>query len=94
MSFACYVYYRISELHASDASIAARRITELMREQAGVSARLMKKVGEPLLWMEVYEGVREIGDFLSALQACAEQVGLERCLQGDSTRHVEIFECA
>ena len=65
-----------------------------MRERAGVSTRLMKKVGEPLLWMEVYEGVRETGEFLLALQACAEQVGIEHCLQVDSTRHVEIFECA
>ena len=94
MSFACYVYYRVSEPHASEASIAARRITELMRERAGVSARLMKKVGEPLLWMEVYEGVRDTSDFLSTLQTCAEQVNFEHCLQADSTRHVEIFECA
>lgn len=94
MSFACYVYYRVSESHATDASIAAQRITELMRERAGVSARLMKKVGEPLLWMEVYEGVRETGGFLSTLRTFAEQVNLERCLQAGSTRHVEIFECA
>ena len=94
MSFACYVYYRVSELHATEASIAAQRITELMQERAGVSARLMKKVGEPLLWMEVYEGVRETGEFLSDLRTCAEQVNLEPCLQADSTRHVEIFECA
>jgi len=94
LSFACYVYYRVSESHASEASIAAQRITELMRERAGVSARLMKKVGEPLLWMEVYEGVRETGDFLSTLRTCAELVNLERCLHADSARHVEIFECA
>jgi len=54
----------------------------------------MKKVGEPLLWMEVYEGVRETGDFLSTLRTCAELVNLERCLHADSARHVEIFECA
>ena len=94
MSFACYVYYRVSESHATEASIAAQRITELMRERAGVSARLMKKVGEPLLWMEVYEGVCATDDFLSTLRTCADQVNLQHCLQADSARHVEIFECA
>jgi hypothetical protein len=55
---------------------------------------LMKKVDEPLLWMEVYDGVCDSGEFLSALRACAEQVGIEHCLQTDSERNVEIFECA
>jgi len=94
LTFACFVYYRVSKTHTGDASIAAQRITELMRERTGVSARLMKKVGEPLLWMEVYEGVRETGGFLSALQTCTEKAGLEHYLQADSTRHVEMFECA
>ena len=65
-----------------------------MRERAGVSARIMKKVGEPLLWMEVYEGVHDRDEFLSALHGCAEQAGIGRYLQGDGARHVEIFECA
>ena len=94
MSFSCFVYYRISKSHVVDASAAARRITEQMRARAGVSARQLKKVGEPLLWMEVYEGIPETGAFLSALQECVEQAGLERCLQADSERHVEIFQCA
>lgn len=94
MSFAFYVYYRVSQSDTANASIAARRITELMGEHAGVSARLMKKVDEPLLWMEVYDGVCDSGEFLSALRACAEQVGIEHCLQTDSERNVEIFECA
>jgi hypothetical protein len=94
LSFSCFVYYRVSESHAVDASAAALRITELMRTRAGVSARQMKKVDEPLLWMEVYDGIRETGAFLSTLQECVEQAGLERCLQADSKRHVEIFQCA
>jgi hypothetical protein len=94
LSFACYVYYRVSENYVADASLAARQITELMRERAGVNARLMKKVGEPLLWMEVYESIRETAPFLSTLQECLEQAGLEHCLQAASKRHIEIFQCA
>lgn len=94
MSFSCYVYYRVLESNVADASVAVRRITELMRERAGVSAVLMKKVGEPLLWMEVYEGIRETAPFLSSLQECLEQVGLERFLHSDGARHIEMFQCA
>ena len=94
MTITCFVYYRVSETHTDNASIAAQRITELMRERAGVSARLMQKVDEPLLWMEVYEVVGDTGDFLSALNACTKQAGLEHYLQLDSARHVEMFECA
>ncbi len=94
MRFACYVYYRVSEPHVADASVAAQRITELMREGAGVSARLMKKLGEPLLWMEVYENIHDTDAFLTTLQAGLEQIEFEHCLQVDSMRHIEIFECA
>ena len=94
MSIACYVYYRVAENHIADASVAAKRITELVRERAGVDARLMKKVGEPLLWMEVYAGIGDTAPFLSTLQECLEQAGLERCLQASSKRHIELFECA
>jgi hypothetical protein len=94
LSFSCYVYYRVSETYAADASVAARQITERMCERTGVTARLMQKVGEPLMWMEVYEGIRETDAFLSSLQDCLEQVGFEHCLQVGSERHIEMFQCA
>jgi len=94
LSISCYVYYRVAESHAADAAVAARKITKMMGQQPGISARLKKKVDEPLMWMEVYEGIREQSAFLSSLQTCLEQVGLLNCLQTGSERHIEVFECA
>ncbi len=94
MTLSCYVYYRVSENHVTAASAAVQRLAEIMRERTGVSAQLKKKVNEPLLWMEIYEGVSEADPFLVSLRDSVQQVGLERCLQPDSKRHIEIFECA
>jgi len=94
LSYSCYVYYRVAESCEDDASVAARRIAESLQERTGVSTRLMRKVGEPLLWMEVYDGIRETELFLSSMQDSLEQVGLNNYLQVGSERHIEMFQCA
>lgn len=94
MSFACYVYYRVLPERQADASRAARQLIEDMRGLDGVSARLMTKVAEPLLWMEVYEGIADQSAFLQALAECCTRSGLERWLGQDGNRHVEMFQCA
>jgi len=94
MSFFCYVYYRVADVHAVDAWVEARRLTELVSGQNEVSARLMKKVDDPLMWMEVYEHIREPDAFLLSLQACLEEVELEHRLQAGNRRQIELFQCA
>jgi hypothetical protein len=67
---------------------------DAMRTLSGVEGRLLTKVNEPLLWMEVYEGFGNQAEFLSMLQESVEQSGLLPRLAGDGKRHIEIFQCA
>ena len=94
MIYSCYVYYRVAASCADDAAAAARGRAEALQESTGVSARLMKKVGESLLWMEVYDGILETELFLSSMQVSLEQAGLNNYLQAGSERHIEMFQCA
>jgi hypothetical protein len=94
LKLSCYVYYRVLPEHIPEASAAARNMLEEMRNLTGVDARLMTKVGEPLLWMEVYEDIADQTAFLSAMRQCVERSHVERWLDGESARHTEIFQCA
>lgn len=94
MSISCYVYYRVSETRVAEASRAAQRLATLMRDATGIRPRLMKKIEDPLLWMEVYEGISEVDAFTSSLRDCLGQTGLEQLLADDSSRRIELFECA
>ena len=78
----------------AEAGDAARSTIDCVRERTGVAARLMTKDGEPLLWMEVYEGIEDRDAFLEQLRQCVEASGLGRWLGGDRQRHTEIFRCA
>ncbi|HUF21784.1 MAG TPA: DUF4936 family protein [Burkholderiales bacterium] len=91
MSAAIYVYYRIDPARRVSAREAADRLVEDMRLRHGVSGRLLEKLGEPLLWMEVYDPVADPDRFCAALQAAAEQAGMTRFLAAGSNRHIERF---
>lgn len=94
MKLSCYVYYRVLPDHARPASIAADKTIHAMRTMTGVSARLMSKVSEPLLWMEVYEDIGDQDGFLSAMRQCVRDSGLENWLADGGKRHIEVFQCA
>ena len=68
MKLSCYVYYRILPEQVAAARAAAREMIDAMRTRSGVEGRLLTKVDEPLLWMEVYEGFGDQAQFLSAVQ--------------------------
>ncbi len=65
-----------------------------MRTMTGVNTRLMTKLAEPLLWMEVYEDVGEQDAFLNAMCQCLQDSGLQRWLADGGKRHTEFFQCA
>ena len=94
MSVACYVYYRVAPDRVPEAARAARDTIERMRRCTGISGRLMTRVGEPLLWMEVYEDIPDQTAFLDAMRDCVERSAISCCLDGDSRRHTEIFQPA
>jgi hypothetical protein len=94
LKLSCYVYYRVLPDHVTQASAAAHETIRAMRMMTGVNARLMTKVAEPLLWMEVYEDIGDQDAFLSALRRCLQTSGLERWLADGGNRHTEVFGCA
>ncbi len=94
MTVSCYIYYRVCPDHVSEASTAAQATLERIRHLTGVSGQLLSKVNEPLLWMEVYDGIVDQAIFLTAMRECLEETDLGRWLDGDRQRHTEIFQTA
>ncbi len=62
-----------------------------VRDATGVAGRLLKKRGDPHLWMEVYENVADESTFESELAAAAGTLQVTGFLQSGG-RHVECFE--
>jgi len=89
-----YIYYRVDAAAAAAGAAAARGLIEAVRVATGVTGRLLRKRGEPLLWMEVYEGVTDAASFERALAQAVASADLQRCLQPGSARHVECFDDA
>ena len=71
--------------------MAARDTVERIRQCTGIIGRLMVKVDEPLLWMEVYDEIADAAVFLDTMRDCVEHSEIGRWLDGDRDRHTEIF---
>jgi hypothetical protein len=91
VSVSFYVYYRVA---TGDIDALRRRIAALQHELArdtGVVGRLLVKSGEPLLWMEIYEGIEDRRDFEERL-ARALAVSKITELLPEAARKTEVFE--
>ena len=86
-----YIYFRVAEQQAEILETRISAMQTELRQTTGISGRLMKKHGEPLLWMEVYENVSDVGKFEQALAAAVEKFKLVECLQAGSARKTECF---
>ena len=86
-----YIYFRVAQQQAEILEIRIRAMQAELRETTGIAGRLMKKRGEPLLWMEVYEQVSDTGDFERALTAAVEKFKLAEYLQPGAARKTECF---
>ena len=71
--------------------MAARDTVDRIRQRTGIIGRLMAKVDEPLLWMEVYDEIADAAVFLDTMRDCVERSAISRWLDGDHRRHTEIF---
>ena len=92
MPHSYYIYYRV---RPDQADTAGQRINELLGAVAratGVSGRVLKKRGEPNLWMEIYENVADEAKFEWELAEAAGRLKAAELLQAGSGRHVECFE--
>jgi len=87
----CYVYYRIAPGQAAQARKAVAAAFATLEERHGILGRLMQGAEEPLLWMEVYENLREHARVLSDLEALLAEHGFDALLAPGSVRRTERF---
>ena len=87
-----FIYYRVAPGRESDARERVEQLQASLQRTTGVRGRLMIKRGEPNLWMEVYEGVRDSSDFERALEFALSEPGFDSLLADGSQRRVECFE--
>lgn len=89
--FHYYIYYRVDPERTLEADAAVKQIQYEMEAHFSVAGRLLKKRGEPLLWMEIYENVPSSAAFETALKLAENKAGILRFVRGDGLRHLECF---
>ena len=87
-----YIYYRVAPEHAAGLEARVRTLQSALAAETTIAGRLMKKRGEPLLWMEVYEGVGDAAGFEQALERLAQEHRVAEALQPGSQRRTECFQ--
>jgi len=92
VAFNFYIYYRVDPEKAGACEPLVRKLLEAVHEATGIQGRLLRKHGEPNLWMEVYEGADDEAKFEWELAEIAGQLKVQDYLQPDTTRHLECFE--
>ena len=87
----CYIYYRIAAPHAAAARGVIEAVLRALEDRAGIVGRLLQAVDEPLLWMEVYENVRDPERFEATLEDLLTARRFAAFLAPGSERRVERF---
>lgn len=88
-----YIYYRIEERHGAELETRIRNMQADLRTRTGIPGRLLKKRGDPLVWMEVYEDVSDSAALERTLAELVEKYGINECLTPGSARMTECFSC-
>jgi uncharacterized protein DUF4936 len=91
VAYSYYVYYRVDPDRAEACETAVLNLLDALK-QSGIAGRLLKKRAEPLLWMEVYEGVRDDAAFELELATAAARLRLNEFLKEGTARRMECFE--
>jgi hypothetical protein len=92
MALSYYIYYRVDSGKIATATQRTRDLLDVVRTQTGVSGRLLKKHGEPRLWMEVFENITNSDEFERTLEGAVKGLNAVEFLQSGTGRHVECFE--
>jgi hypothetical protein len=84
-----YVWYRVTgDAAAARAAVAALLLD--VRVATGVAGRMLVRRDDPATWMEIYEGVADVGRFEAALAAGVARHGVAAFIAGGG-RHAEPF---
>jgi len=92
MSWSYYIYYRVDPARAAAARARVQKLLDTVARASGIAGRLLKKRGEPALWMEVYENVSNEAKFEWELAQAVGELNATEFLQPGTGRHVECFE--
>jgi hypothetical protein len=87
-----YIYYRVDPLHATPAEQQVTTLLALVEKSTGIAGKLLKKRGEPNLWMEVYPDVADPARFERELADAVQHLQMTQFLLSGSGRHIECFE--
>ena len=91
MAHSYYIYYRVEPTKVSTAESRVRELLSAVKQATGIAGRLLKKRGEPNLWMEVYENVMDETKFEWELADAVGKLRATEFLQSGG-RHIECFE--
>ena len=92
MAYSYYIYYKVNSASAQACEARVLQLISAVKQSTGIAGRLLKKRSEPLLWMEVYDNVRDDAKFELELEQTTGQLKIAECLQEGSTRRAECFE--
>ena len=87
----CSLYYRVDPGRAAAAREAIAAVLASIEERAGVTGRLLQRQDEPMLWMEVYESVRDPARFEGMLADLLDTHRFSQFLAPGSARKIERF---
>jgi len=92
MAYSYFIYYRVAADRAENCEARVLELFSALKQSTNISGRLRRKRSDPLLWMEVYENVRDDAKFELEIEHAAGQLKLSECLQEGVTRRSECFE--
>ena len=87
----CYIYYRIAEPRAAAARTAILATFDALEQRAGIVGHLFAGESDPLLWMEVYENIRDVARFEGMLDDLLAAKRFATFLAPGSGRRIERF---
>lgn len=92
MAYSYYIYYRVAPDKAAACEPEINKLLAAVKQATGIAGRMLKKRGEPLLWMEIYENVSDAAKFEWELVDAVSRLKVQDFLQPGSGRHIECFE--
>ena len=77
-----YIYYRVTEKDDAEAEPLIRSMQARLACRSGIGGRLLRKRGEPGLWMEVYENVVDPQRFERLLDQAVDEFDITLFIDG------------
>jgi len=86
-----FIYYRIQSDRHVELAAALATMHASLQAATGIVGRVLRRLDDPLTWMEIYEGVTDARHFEVELGLHAMHHGLHEVLEPGGVRHLERF---